>query len=86
MVAEVELVKKNFTLLFNTFLEEGRIPEEVFDDIGIDEDINSDGKICPRRSLADCHGWAMCLSANTLRLGRVVKASTSKREKENKIS
>ena len=31
------------------------------------------GNVCPRQSLADCHGWAMCLSADTLRQGRVVK-------------
>ena len=60
-------------VLYNTFLEEGRIPEEVFDEIGIVEDINSDGKVCPRCSLADCHGQAMCLSADTLRQGQVVK-------------
>ena len=73
LVAEVDIVKKNFTHLYNIFLEEGRIPEEVFDEIGIVEDINSDGKVCPRRSLADCHGRAMCLSADTLRQGQVVK-------------
>ena len=54
-MVKVYLVKKDFTHLYNTFLLEGRIPEEVFDEIGIVEDRNLDGKVYYRCSLADCH-------------------------------
>ena len=84
-VVEVDLVKKYFTHLYNMFLLEGRISEELFDEIGIVEDRNLDGKVCPCRSLADCHGRAMCLLAESLRQGRFVKHRQAREKKRLKL-
>ena len=44
---EVSSIKDNFTQLYDTFSRLGKILEEVFDELGFVEDINSNGKSKP---------------------------------------
>ena len=52
---EVELIVNNFQLLYDYFVKHGRISEELYDQIGLQEDYNSSGDIKLRRSNDDCH-------------------------------
>jgi len=84
---EVELIVNNFQLLYDYFVKHGRISEELYDQIGLQEDYNSSGDIKLRRSNADCHQRAMCLSAPAIhcRLFSVAKVPKSALWKEMKF-
>ena len=67
---EVDCIITNFTRLYNAFLQHGKVPEEIYDEIGLDEDMDGNCVIRLRRSDKDCLQRAMCLSAPALREGR----------------
>ena len=37
---EVDCIITNFTRLYNAFLQHGKVPEEIYDEIGLDEDMD----------------------------------------------
>ena len=46
----LELVVNNFTYLYNTMMEHGRIPEEVFDELGFPPDRDVNGEVVLRNA------------------------------------
>ena len=91
-VTEVELIKTHFNTLYDAFVSHGKIPEELFDELGFSEDEDRKGKVRPRRSLAIVHGRAMCYSSEPIRLARNLKlqqqgeiARIKKVDKDNKV-
>ena len=58
-------------MLYNEFMIHGKVPEEIYDRIGLEEDTNSKGIVRQRRSNKDALQRAMCLSAPALKNSRL---------------
>ena len=67
---EVALFYEHFTVLYESHVKHGKIPEELFDELGFVEDVDSQGMVRQRRSETDVHSRPMCLSAAPIRAAR----------------
>ena len=64
-VEEVVSIKENFTQLYDTFSELGKIPVSVFDELNLTQDTDSKGNIKPGNTNSIVHSRAMCYSTKS---------------------
>ena len=79
---EVDLVEKHFSELYKAHLQHGKIPEELFDHLGFQKDLDSKGNVHLRESADISHSRAMCLSAEPIREARRKKLEIVKKRKK----
>ena len=83
---EVALFYEHFTVLYESHVKHGKIPEELFDELGFVEDVDSQGMVRQRRSETDVHSRAMCLSAAPIRAAQRLKLEQEQEQAKKTLS